>query len=300
MAKVVQSLARFLFRSASDIPRSLGSSFLGVWFPIVPAVLLSAITCKQKGWAVMIREWVLPLEVTISSYLLLFLYCMVRKVYTEHRAMKTRAEDAESKLKFLRDRPKWADFPNEQAWQESIDHQNRMIEIGRILDGVLSPLQMDTFRLGQELRLFAIEVGPRPKVNPNNLDGGYSTHKHIMTDYMLSDPWFEKLRSGYKLRFADRVKSIRFKLGKAGCTDANLLDQWMESVKNSIDLFECARTLDRVAIEISDKFDLTEYTADQIEEMSAASFKWKVENEPGFAALSDYYQSSALRRKSSK
>jgi hypothetical protein len=87
MPEVIQSLIRFLRRALSDLPGSIGSNNLGVWFPAIPTILFFVYQWRQNGWAGVKHDLIVGTVITVISYALLFCYCVVRNLYREHVAL---------------------------------------------------------------------------------------------------------------------------------------------------------------------------------------------------------------------
>jgi hypothetical protein len=62
--------------------------------------------------------------ITVISYGLLFLYCVVRNVYKEHIALVEREKNTLNELNRLRNQLPWAGYESEAAWKAAIDEQN--------------------------------------------------------------------------------------------------------------------------------------------------------------------------------
>jgi hypothetical protein len=109
--------------------------------------------------------------------------------------------------------PAWAGYESEQAWRDGIAQQNRLIELGRSIDGLFTQLQIETFHLAKGMRDLAVEMGPRPSVNPDEFQGRGDSRieDHIKAQFKLADPWFAGVRSRYHQRqFAQRLRQFAF------------------------------------------------------------------------------------------
>lgn len=119
--QALRSLYRFLRRALSDLPRSIGSNLLGVWFPLVPACFWFLYQWTQQGWQILAHNWRIAAEITFLSYLLLFLYCVIRNVYREHKIVQAKLER---------------------------------------INAIFTPLQIEGFELAFDLRKFYKKFGP--------------------------------------------------------------------------------------------------------------------------------------------
>ena len=162
MPEVIQSLIRFLRRALSDLPSSIGSNSLGIWFPIVPTLLFFAYQWRQNGWRGTKHDLVVGTVITVISYVLLFLYCVVRNLYREHVALVAKEKKTRQELEWIRNMPPWSGYESEQAWRSSIDEQNRLVNLGHSVDGYFTSLQIDALHLSLELLAFLKRIGPPP------------------------------------------------------------------------------------------------------------------------------------------
>lgn len=87
MPESIQSLIRFLRRALSDLPSSIGSNHLGVWFPALPSALFILYQFHQSGWVGVKHDLIVGVAITVASYALLFLWCAIRNIYREHVAL---------------------------------------------------------------------------------------------------------------------------------------------------------------------------------------------------------------------
>lgn len=98
-------LIHLLTRSFMGIPSSLGSTALGVLFPIFIALLGEAIGVKLFGWKEMIRNWRKATGVGFAAmavgYTTLFVWLVIRNVYEDHIAMAQRIGSARQSSKDL-------------------------------------------------------------------------------------------------------------------------------------------------------------------------------------------------------
>lgn len=81
-------LLNLIGRSIGAIPRSLGSTWLGVLFPIGIALLGETIGVFLFGWKAISQNWRKATGVGFAAlgvgYTLLFLYCFAANIYSDH------------------------------------------------------------------------------------------------------------------------------------------------------------------------------------------------------------------------
>ncbi len=63
-------------------------------------------------------------------------------------------------------KPAWSGYESETAWREANALQSHLVDLGRSLDGLFNPLQIDAFRLAERLQVFLKELGPCPPNAP--------------------------------------------------------------------------------------------------------------------------------------
>lgn len=208
MAEAVHSLKRFLKRALAFLPSSIGSNHLGVWFPLVPTALFLFYEAHESGWKAMTRDLVVGLVITVISYGLLFLYCIAHNVYTEHIALVAKENETRQQLDWIQDIPPWQGFESEQVWRDAIEFQNKLITLGRSVDGLFSPLQIEAFTLAKELRGFYSYLGPYP---PQSNGEAQDLVRYVEE----RGAWEHKLSHGYANRdFGTKVASIFHQVGE--------------------------------------------------------------------------------------
>jgi hypothetical protein len=84
-------LLHLLVRSFIGIPAALGSTALGILFPVLVALLGEAIAVKLFGWKQMIKNWKKATGVGFAAlgvgYTVLFCWLVVRNVYEDHLSL---------------------------------------------------------------------------------------------------------------------------------------------------------------------------------------------------------------------
>jgi hypothetical protein len=117
---------------------------------------------------------------------------------------------------------------------------------------LLSPLQAKAVRLAKDLRVFVRELGPKPELDPAEYSrlGGET---FIFEQFKLQDPWWQKLRGTYALKFRDRVQEIYQQSTQRGMQDYDLrVDADTVKIENlnlvQKKLWELASRLDEEAI----------------------------------------------------
>ena len=127
MNKFTQSLGRFLRRAVSDLPTAISSNYVGLFFPALPAALYYLWDSLHKGWYADVRDIETAMVIAALSYLILFLYVVLRRIYREHHALKDRIQQIEA---------------------------------------VISQVQLGGLRLAAEIRTYAESFGPIPPLPP--------------------------------------------------------------------------------------------------------------------------------------
>jgi hypothetical protein len=213
MAHFFYSLCRFLRRALSDLPSSIGSNQLGVWFPLLPALLFFGYQVYQSGWPAVRHDLFVGTLITLISYGLLFLYCVVRNVYREHVALVGELARSQSRLEYIENRSRWAGYESEQAWRSSINEQNRLVNLGHVIDGLFSPRQADAFLFVKELSGF---IRQSMTSFPEHLDSRSSSIDEIRARSDERIEWRKRIESSYQLQFEERKRKLFLGFKAAG------------------------------------------------------------------------------------
>ncbi len=222
MVQFLRRLWHFLCRALSDLPSSIGSNHLGVWFPLVPAVLFLVYQISQTGWQAVRHDFWVGTIITLVSYGLLFLYCVVRNLYREHVALVERAAKLKSELEYVQNKPSWIGYESEQQWRDSIAFQNKLIELGRSIDGVLSPLQIDALNLRWKLIVFLKQIGPEPACDTSDCLNDPELNAERLTEWHNKVmPFRGRLRSLYTLNFRTDALELYHRFVAAGIRDVH-------------------------------------------------------------------------------
>jgi hypothetical protein len=137
----------------------------------------------------------------------------------------------------------WHQYASEEVWKQSITEQNRLIELGRSVDGKLNATQLDILEAISALRGLARNAGPSPVYvpDPNFKDKAELGAK--LFEWKLSlNSWSSKTDAQYRLTLASKVDAIRLKVS-ASSTD--------KTIQMQADLRELAE-LSKKQIEVSD------------------------------------------------
>ena len=215
MAEFIQSLGRLLGRALSFLPNSIGSNQLGVLFPAVPAVLWFIWQLHHDGWKATKRGILIGLVITFISYAILFLYCVARTIYKEHRELSRTLQDIRT---------------------------------------IVPKLQLDGFRLAAEIRDFALSLG-EVSGPPPQADAKYRTamweHLQLWIDSYPheSDPQLGlSLIHGFATRkFAERVEQYMHLVGESGYPILNA-SGFVDRILDRRSLFRLAADIESVAI----------------------------------------------------
>lgn len=215
MPEWIKSLCRFLGRVLGSLPSSIGSNYMGVWFPIVPAFLLVCFQVSQTGWQTVRHDLWVDTVITIISYALLFIYCVARNMYREHRELKNKLRDVSS---------------------------------------IVSPLQLDGLRLALEIRTFALSLGevegPAPQVEAKHRKAVWE-HLHewigsypVETDAQLR----ARLIHGFEARrFGERVTEYMHRVGETGQPIFNAAG-FTQSIYDRRSLYRLAVDIEVIAV----------------------------------------------------
>ncbi len=110
---MLSHLFNLLGRSFAAIPMSLGSTWLGIVFPVCVALFGELIGVARFGWQVMIQNWKKATGLAFAAlgvgYAILFVFCFVKEVYTDHmqlaaiagkyhQQLSTAAKDMQTKI----------------------------------------------------------------------------------------------------------------------------------------------------------------------------------------------------------
>jgi hypothetical protein len=105
----------------------------------------------------------------------------------------------------------WQGFESEEAWKKAVAEQGRLVSLGHSVDGLLTPLQIEAFRLANEVQSFYAEVGPQPQYPEEIQDGtkeGIVAALEKFSDRLR--PYRDRMEHGFELRFAERInRTIR-------------------------------------------------------------------------------------------
>jgi hypothetical protein len=121
--------------------------------------------------------------------------------------------------------PLWAGHGSEEDWHASIAEQNRLVELGRTIDGLLIPLQVDTLRLSKYLLQFLVDMGNRPEVSAemfmydsrgNRKDPSIVLQEQMTATNRVLLPWIARVRSNFKADLLPKLEDISLRYGKLG------------------------------------------------------------------------------------
>jgi hypothetical protein len=104
----------------------------------------------------------------------------------------------------------WKGYESEQAWRESTAENNRLVDLGKKVERLFDPLQLEAFELAKEMREFVTQAEPIPVLDANGPE------QEKLKQINLRGEWREKLRNGYRLRFRERQEKLFQKFGTRG------------------------------------------------------------------------------------
>ncbi|MGC1784642.1 MAG: hypothetical protein WA708_19135 [Acidobacteriaceae bacterium] len=187
MSKVFKSLGRLLIRSARVVPKSLGSTWLGLFF--FPALIFGvtfALTIFVKRGQVMtlLRDAGFSLVVTFAALVVVYLGCIAVTIYREHNALSVERDQTRE---------------------------------------VLTPLQFEGFKLAAEIREFALSFGaldgPPPQAEARFRKAVWEHLQEWIGSYPpeLDAQIRLKLIHGFETRkFGERVGEYMHQVGESG------------------------------------------------------------------------------------
>jgi hypothetical protein len=220
--------------------------------------------------------WRSPIEWSIGALILGILLLLGRNL-----GRKPQPTTAESMPPESYQPPPWEGYESEEAWQSAIAAQNKLIDLGRSVEGLFTPLQLDAFRLAKQIREFLKALGPRPDVDWTGVSTSEEIAKRFPARRAVQLPWESQLTNGYQLRFSEEVRKMMLRLGEAGVKDSYKLQSCIDGVRWEKNIEDAARTLESMAIEIgymSFVGDSGKDTRRKVDLMTAGDFKKMVEN----------------------
>jgi len=239
MSEAIQSLVRFLRRAISDLPISIGSNHLGVWFPLVPTALFIGYQCLQNGWRSVRHDLFIGTVITAISYGLLFLYCIIRNVYREHVTLAAKEKQTREELEEIRDRPAWSGYASEQVWRGAVDEQNRLVNLGHFVDGLFSPPQIEALTIAKRLGELLREVEPLKLISDDDYPDTCEDQTRKILDRLHSseeyNSKFARVAARYIREFAPRVKETTLLFKEEGFNESEL-GRFFDGVTSQDDL----------------------------------------------------------------
>jgi hypothetical protein len=211
MRDLFHSLGRFLRRAFKDLPGSIGSNHLGIWFPVLPAALFFFYQGAQNGWRGMRNDLLVATGITVISYGLLFLYCLVRNLYREHVALVVKEKNTREQLEWIQQVPRWEGYESEAAWIAAIDEQNRLVNLGHFADGVLNELQINALRYVKGLMEF---VSNELESFPEQGDPARLSLQEMNARLDVRRAWTTRVEYAYKLRFEPEENKLILRFGE--------------------------------------------------------------------------------------
>jgi hypothetical protein len=183
-----------------------------------------------------------------------------------------------------RQSPVWVGYESEEAWHHAIDYQNRLIDIGRKLDGVLRSVQIDAFKLAKDLREFLDEMGERPDADWTGVSTSEKIAERLQERWRLQAPYESRVANGFQLRFAGRLREVMLRLGEQGADRSVILSPYLDAKNNELDIEQAAKDLENQAITISARriSDPDNDTRVKLERLPADDFKHLFIVDPSF------------------
>ncbi len=110
----------------------------------------------------------------------------------------------------------WEGHESEAAWREAIALQSHFVDLGRSLDGLFNPLQIDAFRLAERLQVFLKELGPLPPGAPPKVGADEPILSIMQETHKATGPWLNKLAHRFVLDFKGDVMRLGYRFGEIG------------------------------------------------------------------------------------
>ena len=154
-------------------------------------------------------------------------------------------------------------------------------------------IQVSAFELAKDLIAFTREMGEMPELNskdfPNTEAGQYD---FMVRRNAIQEPWLLKFRSGYRARFAERLKMVVNLFGTDG-VQRHFLDECVNGeMRDADDAQRVSELLVSAAFEMDGihVFPPRTYTEQQMEMMSGNERDRRIKEEPGFLETWTRYQ----------
>jgi hypothetical protein len=171
--------------------------------------------------------------------------------------------------------PPWAGYESEEAWHQAIDNQNRLIDIGRTVDNLFSPVQIDAFRLAKDIRDFLGEMGKRPDTDWAGVSTEGRVLEKLRERWRLQSPYENRMANGFNLRFASRLRDVMLRLGEQGIERSVILGPYIDTENDEEQIEHAARDLEQLAVLLNAGWveDPDKDTRTKLGQLSADSYK---------------------------
>lgn len=122
----------------------------------------------------------------------------------------------------------WRQYASEEVWKQSIAEQNRLIELGRSMEGVLTSTQIEILRLRRSIIKWFADLPECPVMDATGLEADNADRRTAANSRKIFE-WSERIRHAYAIEFAPKVVEVAHKLGLDGI-DVRALEARSSSV----------------------------------------------------------------------
>lgn len=154
-------------------------------------------------------------------------------------------------------------------------------------------VQVSAFELAKDLIAFTRELGEIPDVSSKDFpDTALGQYDFLVRRNALQEPWLLKFRSGYRARFAERLKMVVDLFGTHGIQRPFLDECVNGEIRDADDARRVSELLVSAAFEMDGirVFPPRSYTEQQLEMMSGSERDLRIKEEPGFLEAWKRYQ----------
>jgi hypothetical protein len=251
----IRELATFIFFALGGLG---GLACIFVWLGIKPEDLRMTPTWPHVAWLI-VGLFLFALSIGTSVWSLIRSTRGIPRIRREHeeevKRVKAQADSDMWKASQIRDQYKTEkhealeqvrELKSQLAVTEAsvqpepdpnvIVEQNRLVGLGRSVDGLLNPLQIRVISLRKELMEFVSECGPFPEP-PNDKDRvpGLAWSNKFVPEIVgwaaNYSRWSRKLNFGYRERFAPEVLKIVNEIGAKTTINIDALEPYVTNLR---------------------------------------------------------------------
>jgi hypothetical protein len=193
-----------------------------------------------------------------------------------------------------------------EEYCESVAFQNKLIELGRSVDGLFDPLQIEAMRLRSDLLQFRKECGPFPPPPENDRPpadriGALKWQQEVVNSTIAwteeYSVWARKLIYGYRERFAPRVLKLMNGAGSKTGVVVNGLEAYTQDVRPGDDFDQLIGLLEQLVwkVETSPTEHVFGRIWKMIDDMTGDEYMAAIRN-PAFANMVNELPPKGMRR----